>query len=206
IAGLLGRSGLTPDTTLVFYGYAPALAFWMMKVYRHADVRILDSSRDTWQDAGLPWTTDAATPEPTDYPLPAPDPGIRASQADVAASIDDPETRIIDMRTRPEFDGEQFWPSGGMEEGGRAGHIPSATNVTLDGVFDEAGRYRGADELAEVFALDGVEPARMITYCTVGGRGSTAWFVLTCLLGRTGVRVYDGGWAEWGKNPANPVA
>ena len=37
-----------PDSTVVFYGYAPALGFWLMKLYGHADVRILDCSRDTW--------------------------------------------------------------------------------------------------------------------------------------------------------------
>ncbi len=206
IATLFNRSGLTPETTVVFYGYAPALAFWMMKLHRHADVRILDCSRDTWQDAGLPWTTDAQPPQSTEYPMRSLDLSVRATRAEVAAAIDDPGTRIIDMRSRPEFDGAQFWPSGGMEPGGRAGHIPSATNLSLDGVFDDAGRYRDASALAGAFALDGAEPARMITYCTVGGRGSTAWFVLTCLLGRSNARVYDGGWAEWGKNPENPVA
>jgi thiosulfate/3-mercaptopyruvate sulfurtransferase len=42
-------------------------------------------------------------------------------------------------------------------------------------------------------------------YCTIGGRASTAWFVLTYLLGRDGVRVYDGSWAEWGKMADTPV-
>ncbi|WP_345761579.1 sulfurtransferase [Diaminobutyricibacter sp. McL0608] len=206
IVDLFRRSGLTPDTTVVFYGYAPALAFWMMKLYRHADVLILDGSRDDWQDAGLPWTTDAAVPEASEYRMPAIDASIRATGDEVAALLDDPGTRILDMRTPPEFDGAQFWPSGGMEPGGRAGHIPGATNVSLDGVFDEAGRYRDREALAMVFALEGAEPTRMITYCTVGGRGSTAWFVLTYLLGRSGVKVHDGGWAEWGKDPARPVA
>jgi thiosulfate/3-mercaptopyruvate sulfurtransferase len=206
IARVFDRSGLTPETTVVFYGYAPALAFWMMKLHRHADVRILDCSRDTWRDDGFPWATDARSPEPTDYPMPAPDRSIRATQADVAAAIDDPQTMIIDMRTRPEFDGAQFWPSGGMEPGGRPGHIPSAINAGLDGVFDEAGRYRDREQLAHVFALDGAGEKRMITYCTVGGRGATAWFVLTNLLGIRDVRLYDGSWAEWGKNASNPVA
>jgi len=45
----------------------------------------------------------------------------------------------------------------------------------------------------------------LITYCTIGGRACTAWFVLTYLLGRDGVRVYDGSWAEWGRMPEAPV-
>ena len=33
----------------MFYGYAPAMGFWLMKLYGHQDVRILDCSRDAWQ-------------------------------------------------------------------------------------------------------------------------------------------------------------
>jgi thiosulfate/3-mercaptopyruvate sulfurtransferase len=45
----------------------------------------------------------------------------------------------------------------------------------------------------------------LVTYCTIGGRACTAWFVLTYLLGRDRVQVYDGSWAEWGRLPGAPV-
>ena len=51
--------------------------------------------------------------------------------------------------------------------------------------------------------LDGGD--ELITYYTIGGRACTAWFVLTYLLGRDRVRVYDGSWAEWGRMPEAPV-
>jgi hypothetical protein len=50
---LFTRSGIRPDTTVVCYGYAPAMAFWLMKLCGHADVRILDCSRDAWQRDSL---------------------------------------------------------------------------------------------------------------------------------------------------------
>ena len=40
---LLARSGIGPDSMVVRYGYAPAMGFWLMKLYGHADVLILDS-------------------------------------------------------------------------------------------------------------------------------------------------------------------
>ena len=43
---LVARSGIGPDSTVVFYGYAPAMGLWLMELYGHRDARILDCSRD----------------------------------------------------------------------------------------------------------------------------------------------------------------
>lgn len=48
IEQLIRRSGITEDSTAVFYGYAPALGFWLLKHCGHAAVRILNTSRETW--------------------------------------------------------------------------------------------------------------------------------------------------------------
>ena len=203
---LFSRSGITPESTVVCYGYAPAMAFWLLKLYGHHDVRILDAPRETWAGAGRPWTTDVSVPAPTSYPLPLPDERIRADHRQVTSAIDDQTRILLDVRSDLEFTGERFWPSGGMEEGGRAGHVPSAINLTTERILDEDGRFCDSDELRRVFAPAGLpEGAEVITYCTIGGRASTAWFALTYLLGRDGVRVYDGSWAEWGRMPAAPV-
>ena len=57
---IMEHSGIGPDSTVVFYGYAPALGLWLLKLYGHRDVRILDCSRDTWRAEGLPWSTAAS--------------------------------------------------------------------------------------------------------------------------------------------------
>jgi thiosulfate/3-mercaptopyruvate sulfurtransferase len=54
---LVARSGIGADSTVVFYGYAPALGLWLMKLREHPDVRILDCSRDTWRAGGHPCST-----------------------------------------------------------------------------------------------------------------------------------------------------
>ena len=206
IEDLVTRSGISPDSTVVLYGYAPAMGLWLLKLHGHADVRVLDCARGTWQDEGRPWTSAAASPVATAYSLPGQDNRIRADHRRVEAAIGDPACTIVDVRTEAEYRGERFWPSGGSEPGGRAGHIPSAVNLTIEDVHDERGSFRTAAELRQLFSsLDLSGDGEVITYCTIGGRACTAWFVLEHLLGREQVRVYDGSWAEWGKLPATPV-
>ncbi len=203
---LLARSGIGPESTVVCYGYAPAMGFWLMKLYGHADVRILDCSRDAWQNAGRPVSRSATNPDAASYPLPAADGRLRADRAAVQEAIGDPGTTIVDVRSAAEYQGGRFWPSGGLEPGGRAGHVPTAVHQPVEGLYDSRGSFLSAAELRGVFAgvdLDGED--ELVTYCTIGGRASTAWFVLTCLLGRDRVRVYDGSWAEWGRLADTPV-
>jgi thiosulfate/3-mercaptopyruvate sulfurtransferase len=220
---LFARSGIGSDSTVVFYGYAPAMGFWLMKLYGHADVRILDCSRDTWQREDRPRSSVPAEPAVTGYTIGGQDSRLRADHAAVRDGIADPGVALLDVRTQAEYRGERFWPSGGMEPGGRAGRVPSAVHQRVDDLYDDRGAFRPGTELRSVFAAtaaaetatqaavagteaaDPGRPGELITYCTIGGRASTAWFVLSYLLGRENVRVYDGSWAEWGRMTGAPV-
>jgi thiosulfate/3-mercaptopyruvate sulfurtransferase len=204
---LVARSGIRPDSTVVFYGYAPALGLWLMKLYGHPDVRILDCSRDNWRAEGRPWNTSVSEPADGSFHVENEDLRIRADQVAVLGAIGQQGPALVDVRSAAEYRGECFWPSGGMEPGGRAGHVPTAVHQPIDGLHNEDGAFRSAEELRRVFSsvdLDG--DGELITYCTIGGRAATAWFVLTYLLGRDHVRVYEGSWAEWGRSPGAPVA
>jgi len=203
---LVSRSGIEPHSTVVLYGYAPALGYWLLKLHGHGDVRILNCSRDAWRADGHTWSSVPSRWPATRYRLVSRDGQLRASRETVRAVIGEPGTTLLDVRSAAEFAGQRFWPSGGMQPGGHAGHIPTAVHQPLDGLYDERGAFCSAVTLRQVLkTVDLDADGELITYCTIGGRAATAWYVLTELLGHDRVRVYDGSWADWGLAPHSPI-
>ena len=69
-----GRVGIANDTTVVFYGdnsnWFACYAFWQMKLYGHADARIMNGGRKLWLAQNRALTRDVPQYPTTDY-LPA---------------------------------------------------------------------------------------------------------------------------------------
>jgi thiosulfate/3-mercaptopyruvate sulfurtransferase len=203
---LLSRSGVTPNTTLVFYGYGAALGFWLMKAHLHNDVRMLVGSREQWAQAGGQWSTEAPEPARSSYRLAGPHEDMLASRADVEAAIGQPGHVLLDVRSDPEFSGERFWPSGAVEDTGRAGHVPGAVSVPIDLLRSEDDTFKTADQMRRALERAGIAPEqKVIAYCTIGNRASQAWFALKYLLGYPDVSVYYSSWVEWGKAANTPI-
>ena len=124
-----------------------------------------------------------------------------ASQA-----MGEPDQVIIDVRSQAEYDGDRFWPSGATEGAGRAGHIPGAVHVPIEQLRAEDGSFKSPEEIGRILGARGVtNMRRAITYCTIGGRASEAWFVLTQLLDYPDASVYLGSWADWGSRKDTPI-
>jgi len=107
---LVERSGIGPHSTVVFYGYAPALGLWLMKLYGHPDVRILDCSRDTWRAGGHPWSTDTGALPAGGYRPGSEDRRIRAGQVAVHDAIGQPGATLVDVRSAAEYRGSASGP------------------------------------------------------------------------------------------------
>ena len=203
---LLSRSGLTPDATIVFYGYGPYLGFWLMKAYGHERALVLNGTRQAWREAGLPWTTDLPAMVTSTYTFAEAEAPQLMSLNTLQSTLGSGNPIILDVRSDAEFIGERFWPSGATEGAGRPGHIPGATHLHIDLLHTSDGAFKSAAEVRQLFQERGVVPERgVVTYCTIGARASEAALVLRYLLGYPDVRVYYGSWAEWGTRTETPI-
>ena len=205
LQALLCRSGVTPDMTVVFYGYGAHLGFWLLKSCGHDRVRLMDGSREQWKVAGQNWSTDVATPARSQYVLAAQD-AYASSKDGVGEMIGQPNRVILDTRSKAEYDGERFWPSGATEGAGRPGRIPGAVHLPVELLRTGDGVFRSTSELMQAVRDHSIDPqTEVVTYCTIGIRASQAWFALKYLLGYRDVRVYYGSWVEWAKGADTPI-
>jgi thiosulfate/3-mercaptopyruvate sulfurtransferase len=209
---LMSSKGITPDTTIVFYGdqnnWWAAYALWVTSLFGHADVRLLDGGRKKWVDEGRPMTTDVPSPAAANYPVTARDDSvIRAYREQVLAHIGN--GKLVDVRSPGEFSGELLHMPEYPQEGAlRGGHIPTAANVPWRRAANEGdGTFLPVDELRAIYQDEiGLDTGDdVIAYCRIGERSSHTWFVLTHLLGFDQVRNYDGSWVEWGNAVRVPI-
>jgi thiosulfate/3-mercaptopyruvate sulfurtransferase len=199
---LMGRRGISNETTLVLYGdknnWFAAYAYWYVKIYGHGDVRILDGGRQKWIDESRELTTDEPQVSPTSYTARERDETIRARRDAVREAIG--RDALVDVRSPQEYSGELIAAPGYEQEGAqRAGHIPNAQSIPWAQAVKDDGTFKSADDLRELYGAKGITPELAVTaYCRIGERSAHTWFVLRELLGYQDVRNYDGSWTEWG--------
>jgi thiosulfate/3-mercaptopyruvate sulfurtransferase len=208
---LLGRSGITPDTTIVLYGdnnnWFAAYAYWALKYYGHDKVQLVDGGRVKWEKEGRPYTTEVSSFSPTSYRFKgSSNEKIRAYRDHVLSKIG--KAALVDVRSPKEYSGELLAPENLPQEGAqRGGHIPTAASIPwATAVNAEDGTFKSLDELKEIYGGKGVVADKeVIAYCRIGERSAHTWFVLHELLGYPDVKNYDGSWTEWGSSIRVPI-
>ncbi len=210
---LMSRIGVTPKTTVVFYGdksnWWACYAFWVFQLFGHANARVMDGGRLKWEAEARPLVRDVPRYAATRYSAPDRDDSRIRAFRDQVLKHQASDKPLIDVRSPQEFSGERTHMPEYPQEGVlRGGHIPGAKNVPWaratnpkDGTFLPAAALRAIYEgEAELSPKQDV-----ITYCRIGERSSHTWFALTYLLGYPRVRNYDGSWTEWGNSVGLPI-
>lgn len=202
MAALLSRSGISNDMTVIAYGSYPntgAWIFWLLKLFGHEDVRVLNGGYQKWRAEGRPVSANLATYSPTSYQAKPPDANLRVLHPEIQASLEQPDRLLLDVRTVQEYSGEVFMmkPPEGKE---RAGHLPGAVHIEHLLTLNEDGTFKSREALQRLFSSHDVTADKdVFPYCAIGARSACVWFVLKYLMGYPKVRNYDGSWNEWSR-------
>jgi thiosulfate/3-mercaptopyruvate sulfurtransferase len=209
---LMSQAGISNKDAVVLYGdhsnWFAAYAFWLFKMYGHADVRLMNGGRAKWlNEKDRPLTADITARPATRYRAVDPDASLRARVADVLAAAARRSAQLVDVRSPDEFSGKVIAPPGMTETAQRGGHIPGAKSVPWSSAVQPDGSFKSRSDLEAIYLQGaGLDPkGETIAYCRIGERSSYTWFVLTYLLGLEKVRNYDGSWTEYGSMVGLPI-
>ncbi len=198
------KLGLGDGNRIVVYDGAgirsAARAWWMIRLFGHTDVAILDGGLPKWQ---------AENREVTDLPtLPSErhftsriNSMMVKDKDQVLQNIESQKFQVLDARSKGRFEGTEAEPRPGL----RGGHIPGSSNLAFNELLTAEGTLKSAEELKSAFEAADINLRKpVITSC---GSGITACVLAFGLhmLGHRDTAVYDGSWTEWGLDESLPI-
>lgn len=206
---LIGSLGIgNDDTVLVIpagvsssdFGSA-ARIYWTFKYAGHDQVAILDGGFRAWiADPNNPIAKGVSSREPEIFEVEL-RPELRVGADAVAAAIDDGKTVLLDGRPARQFKGLDKHPAAKA-----AGHIPGAIHFDQAETFDiKAGKLFDLTKLQSLLP-EGLSAADEIySYCNTGHWASVNWFVISEIMGKDNVKLYDGSLVDWTQDPKRPL-
>lgn len=178
-----------------------ARAWWMLRLYGHDRVSVLDGGLPKWRAENRPMASGEVARARSRFAAKF-RPDLVRSKAQMLANVAARGETVIDARSAGRFEGTAPEPRAGL----RGGHVPGSRSLPFDRLVDPASKsVRPPEEISRAFAEAGVDRAKPIV-CSCGSGVSAA--VLAFGLFLTGTRdaaIYDGSWSEWGMPGETPV-
>jgi thiosulfate/3-mercaptopyruvate sulfurtransferase len=197
--------GIGDDDRVVVYDSAglssAGRAWWMLRLFGHHDVAILDGGLPKWRAERRPLDTVEPHP-PLHHFTPRFDPSLVRNKHALIDNLSSRREQVIDVRAAGRFEGATEETRPGL----RRGHIPNSRNLPYDQVTDpQTHQLRSAEALTEMFRGAGIALDRpIVTSCGSGVTACALAFALH-LIGHTDAAVYDGSWSEWGLPGDTPI-
>ncbi|QDY70739.1 sulfurtransferase [Qingshengfaniella alkalisoli] len=175
---------------------AAARVYWTLKSSGFTDLAILNGGASAWDAAGLPTSTEAVTPDPTDLDITF-SYQWTADTDEVAHIVNGDEAAVL-VDARPD-DFYQGRKSHGAAS--RPGTLPEAEQLVHSSWFAEnsndIGGVANVTELKDSLGITDGEP--VVSFCNTGHWAATNWFALSELAGIENVKLYPGSMVEYSK-------
>jgi len=178
-----------------------ARAWWMIRLFGHEDVAILDGGLPKWTAEGRE-TSDMPTPPKERHFTSRINSLMVREKEQLRRNIETGKEQVLDARAKGRFEGAEPEP----REGLRAGRIPGSLNLPFNQLLNEDGTLIDGDALCKAFDDAGIDRSKpVITTC---GSGITACVLAFGLhmVGHRRVAVFDGSWTEWGLDHEMPIS
>lgn len=186
---VMGEYGIHNEDIVFVYddngGVNSARVWWVMKLYGHDDVRIVNNGAKGLEKAGLAMSATVPVRDKSAYTASDADMSIYASLEEVTAAANgDSSAKLLDVRSKAEFD---------------EGAIPGAVLYAHTENLYTDGSFKSSRTIELNYKDLGFEKDdQIILYCKSSFR-ATQTAALLMEAGYTNVKVYDGAWLEWEK-------
>lgn len=204
-AAAMAGLGIGSDDHVVVYDahglMSATRAWWMLRLFGHDRVSILDGGLPRWRAENRPVESGAVTRPKARFRATL-RPALLRERRQMLDNIAARREQVVDARSAGRFEGTAPEPRAGL----RGGHIPGSRNVPYDKLVDPGTKGPVSPErIAAVFRDAGIDPARpVVCSCGSGVSAGVLAFGLF-LIGQRDAAIYDGSWAEWGMPGDTPV-
>ena len=196
IAGVLGARGISNNSLVVIYdnnkNMDSARLWWTMKYYGHDGVKVVSGGFEALKAAGFKVTAEKPPVTPASFAVTGERKEMIISRNDLKKIVDTaPENSvIIDTRTEEEYN---------------EGTIPGSVLLDFAGNNFSDGTYKPVQQIRIRYLEEGIDyDDTLVMYCKTSIRGAQTYLALYN-AGYRDLKLYDGAWVEWSRNPMNPV-
>jgi thiosulfate/3-mercaptopyruvate sulfurtransferase len=202
---LIGALGIGNASRVVVYDGSGAnlsgpRVWWTLRIAGHDAVAVLDGGMTVWRSEARPLEQGQTTPVPARFTMRF-RPELVASLEGIRSRTDGGRTQILDARSAGRFHGTEPEPRPGL----RGGHIPGARNLPFSELTSADGRLLPVDVLRRRFTEAGLDLDRDIIASCGSGVSACVLGLGLELLGHRRWAIYDGSWAEWGREEGPPI-
>jgi len=196
----LKRNGITTDNNIVIYdqvGFFSSSRVWFtFAYYNFKSIKILNGGIKYWKENNFVLSNKKKTAFKKQKIQIKEIKTMVVNEGYVKKKINDKKTLIIDARPKNRFLGLVEEPRKNLKKG----NIPGSINIPFTSLVDKKGRFLSKSILKKKFERNINFPLIKEIICTCGS-GVTACNIIfgLNLLGIQNLKLYDGSWAQWGK-------